>query len=240
MPSRLFLLEDEDHLAFALTFNLEKAGYTVVAARNLAEARECLPAADSELLIFDVMLPDGSGFDLCRELRAAGDLTPVLFLTAKGTPDDIVMGLDAGGDDYITKPFALDELLARIAAILRRRRWDGSSDGELSAPQVMTSYTFAGNRVDFVSHEATAGDKTLTLTALELKLLRYFFKREGEVVTREKLLTEVWEVSSETNTRTVDNFLVRLRRAFEDDPSSPRHFLTVRGVGYRFVATPPA
>ncbi len=239
MPSTLFLLEDEEHLAFALQFNLEKAGYLVRRAASLAEGR-ALVGQLHDAWILDVMLPDGTGFEFCRELREAGCRSPVLFLTAKGTPDDVVAGLEAGGDDYITKPFALQELLARIAAMLRRLQWDATREeasGEAGDDQ-LSEYCFRDNIVNFVTHQVTVRGNSVSLTALELRLLRYFFERPNEVIAREDLLTGVWEVSSQTNTRTVDNFLVRLRRTFELDPARPQHFLTVRGVGYRFVPEP--
>lgn len=240
MPPTLFLLEDEEHLAFALQFNLEKAGYDVQRAGSLAEGR-ALSAQTPDAWILDVMLPDGTGFDFCRELREAGCRVPTLFLTAKGTADDVVAGLEAGGDDYITKPFALKELLARIAAMLRRRQWDSSANetaGQAGEGDGLSEYCFRDNFVNFTTHEVRVRGASVSLTALELRLLRYFFERPDQVIPREDLLTGVWEVSSQTNTRTVDNFLVRLRRTFELDPARPQHFLTVRGVGYRFVPEP--
>lgn len=225
---RLLLLEDEENLAFSLEFNLSQEGYLVDVAGTLAQARTCLETARYELLILDVMLPDGLGFDLCRELRNRGDVTPIVMLTAKGQSHDIVRGLDAGADNYMTKPFSLDELLARIAAMLRRQAW-------LDTPQTLSRFHFGPHLVDFDRHEVHANGELVDLTALEVSLLRYFIENQERVVSREELLENVWQVSRHTVTRAVDNFIVRLRRVFEEDQSNPRYFQTVRGVGYRFV-----
>lgn len=234
--TRILLVEDEQHLAFNLSFNLEAEGYQVDVAETLAGARERLEPAPA-LILLDVMLPDGNGFEFTRELREAENLVPILMLTAKGTPDDIVSGLEAGADDYLTKPFELTELTSRIAAMLRRRAWETQRLG----PVVSTGqgrYEFSGNEIDFEKRQASSRDKTVRLTDLELRLMQYFIEHENEPISREQLLETVWELPPATNTRTVDNFLVRLRRLFEEDPASPRHFLTVRGVGYRFVSSP--
>jgi DNA-binding response OmpR family regulator len=177
------------------------------------------------------MLPDGQGVDLCEELRASGDHTPILFLTAKGAPEDIVAGLVAGADDYVSKPFVLSELFIRVGAILRRQRWN-----ELAVTSAVEVFSFGeGNEVDFATRVTLAKGSEVSLTDLELRLLHFFVERQNQVVSRQDLLEEVWGMSRNTNTRTVDNFLVRLRRIFEIDPSRPQHFVTVRGVGYRFV-----
>lgn len=232
LPGRLLVVEDEQHLAFSLEFNFAAEGYDVAVATCLAEARANLGEASYDLIVLDMMLPDGLGIDLCRELRLAGDHTPVLFLTAKGAPDDVVAGLDAGADDYVTKPFVLQELLTRVAAMLRRQRWNDAAP----APGAIRAIEFGdGNRVDFETREARARGEAVSLTDLELRLLRFFVERQSLVVSRQELLEEVWGLAGDTNTRTVDNFLVRLRRLFEADPSRPAHFVTVRGVGYRFV-----
>ena len=230
-PKRLLLVEDEEHLAFSLKFNLEEEGYFVHLAVTLAEAG-LVDCSEIDLILLDVMLPDGSGFDFCQALRDAGDFTPVLMLTAKGTSADIVSGLGAGADDYLTKPFALAELLGRIRAILRRRQWEKDKD---AAKPGLSEETFGRNRINFDTHEVVVGDTAVELTDLELRLLRFFLERPNLVVSRQDLLRDVWNLSPNTNTRTVDNFLVRLRRIFELDPAEPQHFLTIRGVGYRFV-----
>ncbi|MCA9519424.1 MAG: response regulator transcription factor [Myxococcales bacterium] len=232
--AKLFLLEDEEHLAFTLEFNLVQEGYLVDVCTTLHEARARLDRHRYDVLILDVMLPDGSGFDLCSEIRTEGDFTPVIFLTARGRSEDIIRGLEVGADHYITKPFSLDELFARIAALLRRLSWQegGPSEGPSEGHDV---FDFGPHRVDFTTHQVTARGVEVELTALEMKLLRYFLERPDKVIPRTELLEEVWNVSPEANTRAVDNFIVRLRKLFEDDPAEPRWFQTVRGVGYRFA-----
>ncbi len=236
MNKRLLLVEDEEHLAFTLEFNLQEEGYAVDVASSLGQAR-ALMRTPYDLIVLDVMLPDGNGVAFCASLRAQGDHTPILMLTAKGTSDDIVTGLDAGADDYMTKPFALQELLGRIAAMLRRRHWD--LDSEL-APSTSKEnlFVFGDFVVDFDAHEVRQDDRVLDVTELELRLLRFFIDNQNKAIARQTLLSEVWHVSGANNTRTVDNFLVRLRRLFEQDPARPAHFLTVRGIGYRFVPNP--
>lgn len=233
MSKHLLLIEDEAHLAFSLEFNLKEEGYTVAVAETLKKAKILLEEDKPELIILDVMLPDGTGFDFCAELRDRQDLTPVLMLTAKGSSDDIVAGFDAGADDYVTKPFALKELLSRIAAILRRQRWT-TPNGAAQQQRL----TFGDNTIDFVTREITIGSRRVELTDLEMRLLQFFADHEGRVIAREELLEKVWQVSPSTHTRTVDNFLVRLRRLFELEPGDPQHFLTIRGVGYRFIQNP--
>ncbi|MEL6181914.1 MAG: response regulator transcription factor, partial [Myxococcota bacterium] len=213
-------------------------GYLIEVASTLRQARQWLARHTPDLILLDVMLPDGSGFDLCSELRDDGDLTPVMMLTAKGSPDDIVTGLDRGADDYVTKPFVLKELLGRISAILRRRSWDRRHDID-DKPDTNT-LQLGGQLVHFNTRTVenpTTGDRQ-ELTDLELRLLQFFIAHQGRAVAREELLENVWNLSPNTHTRTVDNFLVRLRRLFEPDPANPRHFLTVRGVGYRFEPDP--
>ena len=235
--AHILLLEDEQHLSMLLEFNLQQEGYTVTLATTLAEARQLVTSsAVFDLLLFDVMLPDGNAFELCQELRLEGVHTPLLFLTAKGSGEDIVTGLQLGGDDYMTKPFSLDELLARIAAMLRRKQWE-DRPAPVTAEEI-TELTFAGNRINFVTHEVLARGKSVELTALELRLLKFFAEHANQVVTRKQILKEVWDVSPTIYTRTVDNFLVRLRRLFEKNPSAPQHFVTIRGVGYRFIPHP--
>ncbi len=227
--TRILLVEDEEHLAINLEFNLLEEEYTVDVASTLAQAGQ-LVKQKPDLIILDVMLPDGLGTDFCQTLRHAGNLTPILMLTAKGSSDDIVTGLEAGADDYMTKPFVLRELLGRVRSMLRRKRWSGE---EASEP--VDVFHFHNHTINFQTCEVLAHEMPVTMTALELRLLRYFIDHAGEAISREKLLQEVWGLSAQTHTRTVDNFLVRLRRLFEEDASTPQHFLTVRGVGYRFV-----
>lgn len=230
MTPRILLVEDEEHLAFALGYNLEEEGYEVEVVSTLAAARHAMAAGPVELVVLDVMLPDGDGMEFCRSMRAAGDRTPVLMLTAKNTAPDVIDGLDAGADDYVGKPFDVGELLGRVSALLRRRSWDRTEQHP-----VADTYEFGPHVIDFARHTILADGREVNPTELELKLLRFFVANENRVVSREELLENVWEVSRRVETRTVDNFIVRLRRIFEADPARPRYFVTVRGVGYRFV-----
>lgn len=227
--ARILLVEDEAHLAYALRFNLQDEGYLVEVAPTLADARAVLAEGAPDLIVLDVMLPDGDGMKFCAALRAAGDRTPVLMLTSKNAARDVIGGLDSGADDYVGKPFDLGELLGRISAILRRRAWmDDPADDDGGA------FVFGPHRVNFDTHEITANGREVNPTELELRLLRFFVDNPHRVVSREELLENVWGVSRRVHTRTVDNFIVRLRRIFEPDPSKPIYFKTVRGVGYRF------
>jgi DNA-binding response OmpR family regulator len=223
-------VEDEEHLAFALEFNFTEEGFSVQLARTIAQARELL-GGGHDMIILDVMLPDGNGFELCRELRAQGNRVPILFLTARGSLEDIVKGLEAGGDDYMTKPFALQELMSRVGATLRRRQWDGPAQGDGPGQ----AYRFGEHVVNFQTRDAFAFGKPVGLTELEYRILKYFADHPDRVIAREELLSNVWEVSPDTNTRTVDVFVARLRRVFERDPAQPQHFITVRGAGYRYT-----
>jgi DNA-binding response OmpR family regulator len=233
---RLLVVEDEEHLASGLKLNFELEGYTVDVARTTREVGALLVAAPGyDAIILDVMLPDGNGFDLCRRLRDANNLAPILMLTARSSPEDRVRGLDAGADDYLPKPFELGELLARVRSLLRRRRWDVHVDN--GAAEAVLEFGIA--RVNFQTQEATVGDTPVKLTTLELELLRYFARHPGRVIGREELLEEVWKLRNYPNTRTVDNFIVRLRKHFEPDPEKPVHFVSHRGSGYKFVPVPP-
>jgi DNA-binding response OmpR family regulator len=233
---RLLVVEDETHLAAGLKLNLEMEGFLVDVAETARGAAQFLarPYAYAAIVL-DVMLPDLDGFDLCKKLRVAGNYTPVIMLTARSAPDDRVRGLEAGADDYLVKPFELRELLARIRSLLRRRRWE-----DVEAQGIGTSATlrFGATLVDFDSQKVTVGGKALRLTRLELELLRYFAEHPDRVLDRDELLENVWHLRNYPNTRTVDNFVLRLRKYFEPDPSRPVHFLAVRGSGYRFCPVP--
>jgi DNA-binding response OmpR family regulator len=229
---RLLVVEDELHLAAGLRLNLELEGYAVDHAASGREAREHLVRPDGyAAIILDVMLPDTDGYELCRLLRRSGNLTPVIMLTARGSAEDRVTGLNAGADDYLPKPFQLSELLARVRSVLRRRTWDSGVAGRPGSNVLV----FGAARIDFDTHEATAFGRALSLTQLELDLMRYFASNAGRVLSREELLENVWKLRNYPNTRTVDNFIVRLRKYFEKDPGRPVHILSVRGSGYRFV-----
>jgi DNA-binding response OmpR family regulator len=230
---RILVVEDEAHLAAGLKLNLELEGYEVDVARNVRETAAYLSnGAQHDLILLDVMLPDGDGFTLCKRLRDSGNYTPVIMLTARAGADDRVRGLDTGADDYIAKPFALPELIARVRSALRRREWltrDESSSGGRGVLE------FGLAHIDFDAHEATAGGKPVRLTQLELDLLYYFSQNAGRVLMREELLERVWKLRNAPNTRSVDNFIVRLRKYFEPHPDKPVHFLSHRGAGYKFV-----
>ena len=228
---RLLLVEDEEHLARALKLNLELEGFEVdVAGSGRDAGARLMDPRGFSLILLDVMLPDVSGFTLCRRLRESGNFTPVLMLTARDATDDRVEGLEAGADDYLTKPFELEELLARVRSLLRRRSWEQRGGAEPRSELVLGKA-----RIDFESHEVTVGGEPVHLTKLELDLLRYFAANAGRVLSREELQEKVWNVRHSSNKRMVDKFSMRLRRHFEPDPSEPRYFVSVRGAGYRFV-----
>jgi two-component system alkaline phosphatase synthesis response regulator PhoP len=227
---RVLIVEDEQHLAEGLRFNLEAEGYDATvedtgeaALDRLLDRRERF-----DLVVLDVMLPGKDGFAVVAELRDAKQFVPVLMLTARGRPEDVLRGFSAGADDYLSKPTELAILLARIKGLLRRTAW---------LKPAADRYTFAGRTIDFDALELRVGDRVLPLTLMEANLLRHLIAREGAAVSRKAMLEEVWGLHEDTDTRAIDNFIVRLRRYIEDDASRPKHLLTVRGVGYRFVAT---
>jgi two-component system, OmpR family, alkaline phosphatase synthesis response regulator PhoP len=230
--TRILVVEDEEHLAEGLRFNLEAEGYEVDVACDGLAAVAAMNAPDRaiDLVILDLMLPGLSGFEVLRRARAAGDFVPVLILTAKDANEDRVRGLEEGADDYLVKPFRLDELLARTRGLLRRRRWDGVADGAPPAPVAIGEATLHFDRFEL---ETPAG--VVSLTTREMGLLRALVDRGGEAVTRGELLETVWGLRPDTRTRVVDSFVVRLRRYLEPDPARPRHLLSVRGHGYRLV-----
>jgi len=230
--TRILVVEDEEHLAEGLRFNLEAEGYAVIVPPDGLRAAQALSERERgvDLVILDLMLPGLSGFEVLRRARAAGDFVPVLILTAKDSIEDRVRGLEEGADDYLVKPFRLDELLARTRGLLRRRRWDGAVDGALPAPVAIGASTLHFDRFEL---ETPAG--VVSLTTREMGLLRALVDRGGEAVTRGELLETVWGLRPDTRTRVVDSFVVRLRRYLEPDPARPRHLLSVRGRGYRLV-----
>jgi two-component system, OmpR family, alkaline phosphatase synthesis response regulator PhoP len=230
-PRRVLIVEDEAHLAEGLRFNLEAEGYgaEVVETGEAALERLLGGGRPFDLVVLDVMLPGKDGFQIAAELRLAKQFVPILMLTARGRPEDVLRGFAAGADDYLPKPTELAILLARIGGLLRRSEW-------LRRPR--DQYTFAGKTIDFDSLELRVGDRTLPLTLMEANLLRYLITHEGKAVSRKAMLEDVWGVHEDTDTRAIDNFIVRLRRHIEKEPSRPKHLLTVRSVGYRFVANP--
>ncbi len=229
-PSVL-VVEDEQHLADGLRFNLEAEGYVadVVDTGEAALERLLEERRPYDVVVLDVMLPGKDGFAVVSELRAAKQFVPVLILTALGRPDDVLKGFAAGADDYLPKPTELAILIARIGSLVRRSSW---------TRRARDQYAFAGRTIDFQNLELRVDDKTLPLTLMEANLLRYLIGHEGTAVSRKAMLEDVWGLREDTDTRPIDNFVVRLRRYIEEDPSKPKHLLTVRGVGYRFVAQP--
>jgi DNA-binding response OmpR family regulator len=190
--------------------------------------------------VLDVMLPGMDGFSVMSEMRHSGQFVPTLILTARGHPDDVLKGFAAGADDYLTKPFDLSILIARIRGLLRRREWISASLNTPAAPPApfRDLFTFGDKTVDFNRLELRVRDQSFPLTLMEANVLRYLIQHEGETVSRKKMLEEVWGLHEDTDTRAIDNFIVRLRRYVEDDPTRPRYLITVRGIGYRFVASP--
>ena len=245
--ARILIVEDETHLAQGLCFNLEAEGHDaeVVGNGEMALQRILSEQRGYDAVILDVMLPGRDGFSVAKALRQKGEFVPILMLTARGRPDDVLAGFEAGADDYLPKPFELAILIARLRGLLRRSAWtrqmspDGNGGtGEPDATAQPEVLTFAGNTVDFGKLELRAGDKAYHLTVMEADLLRYFIKNAGKAVSRKAILEDVWNLHEDTDTRAIDNFIVRLRRYLEIDPGKPRHVLTVRGVGYKFVADP--
>ncbi len=230
---RILVVEDESHLADGVRFNLEQEGYAVEVVADGRSALERISDVEApalDLVILDLMLPEMSGFEVARRTRAAGNYVAILMLTAKDDPSDVVRGLEEGADDYLTKPFRLEELLARVKGLLRRRRWDG-----VETPREPTSAVQVGDSViHFDRFEIETPTETVTLTTREVGLLRALVEREGETVTRGELLEQVWGLRPDTRTRVIDSFVVRLRRYLERDPSAPEHIVSVRGRGYRF------
>jgi DNA-binding response OmpR family regulator len=227
----LLLVEDEPHLAHGLTYNLEAEGYLVTHVTTGEEALKLLKHQPYALVILDLTLPGMDGLKVCDQLREGGDTVPILMLTARDSQQDRIAGLSTGADDYLTKPFHLKEFLLRVASLLRRGQWPPA---ERKSPR----YQFGGNLIDLDTRQATTRQGTIDLTELELKMLRLFINNEGKVLARAELLKQVWGLSPTTETRTLDNFVVRLRKYFEPDPAKPRYFKTVRGRGYRFVKNP--
>lgn len=242
--SRILIVEDEQHLAQGLRFNLEAEGYQVHVAETGEEALKLLVAGDPkfDLVLLDVMLPGKSGFAVMSEMRGSGQFVPTLILTARGHSDDILQGFAAGADDYLAKPFDLAILIARIRGLLRRKEWLQSSQQHTPEPAAAGDLlTFGDDQdktVNFDLLELVIGGQTYPLTMMEAKLLRFLIQSEGKPVSRKTMLEEVWGLREDTDTRPIDNFVVRLRRYIEEDPTRPRHLLTVRGIGYRFVARP--
>ena len=239
--ARILVVEDEPHLAMGLRFNLEADGHQIEVTPDGESALDLLEAASEgtrfDAVILDVMLPGRDGFEVARSLRARGDFVPILMLTARGRSEDVLHGFEAGVDDYLPKPFELAILLARVRSLLRRTAWTQTRPSAPSSPPPQV-IQFAGNTLDLDALELRVGTMPYHLTAMEADLLEYLLRNAGKVVSRKAILEDVWNLHEETDTRAIDNFIVRLRRFLNEDPSTPRHVLTVRGVGYKFIAEP--
>lgn len=231
----ILVVEDEQHLAAGISENLTAEGYHTTVAPDGLTAVDRARRGAYDLIILDVMLPGMDGFTICKTLRAEGSRVPILFLSARGTIQDRIRGLELGGDDYLPKPFHLTELLLRVRAILRREPVRAAEKTPVGA----TFHFGIACRIDFSGFEASGPGGSVTLTQKEAALLRLLTEEEGRVVTRNEILDRVWGRDAFPTTRTVDNFIVRFRRIFEDNPDDPRHFLTIRGVGYRFTSQGP-
>jgi DNA-binding response OmpR family regulator len=250
--SHLLVVEDEAHLADGLRFNLEAEGHSVDVVGDGESAIESLLRSGKKFdaVVLDVMLPGTNGFEVATQLRKAKNYVPVLMLTARGRPEDVLQGFAAGADDYLPKPFELPIFLARLQGLLRRSEWlrggngvteearspeNGTRNVAEAPPPQQQVFSFDGKTINFETLELQTGASTIQLTLMEAKLLRHLVQSQGRTVTRKSILEDVWGLREDTDTRAIDNFIVRLRRYIEEDPSKPRHLLTVRGVGYRFV-----
>ena len=255
--SRVLIVEDEAHLATGLRFNLEAEGHSVAVVGDGETAlqrllgttnKERAEREDFDAVVLDVMLPGKDGFAVASELRAAKNFVPVLMLTARGRPEDVLKGFASGADDYLPKPFELPILLARLQGLLRRREWsrmnqerDSTRPAQAEERAGSTEYdvfSFDHRVIDFGKLELRVNGNSIQLTLMEAELLRYLVRNSGRVVSRKSILEDVWGLHEDTDTRAIDNFIVRLRRYIEDNPSKPEHLLTVRGVGYQFVPKP--
>jgi DNA-binding response OmpR family regulator len=225
---RILVIEDEPQMLLGLRDNLELEGYEVATASDGDEGLQKAASFQPDLVILDVMLPRKNGFDVCRELRARGTATPVVMLTARNQETDKVLGLELGADDYVTKPFSITELLARVRAVLRRSAARPSG-------AAADTYRIGDLEIDFRIHQARRGKQRVEFTAREFELLRYFVTHIGQVVTREQILNEVWGYEEFPTTRTIDNFVAKLRQKIERSPHAPEHILTIHGSGYKFV-----
>jgi DNA-binding response OmpR family regulator len=249
--SMVLIVEDEMHLADGLRFNLEAEGYHVEVAGDGETALALLLSPDRhfDMVILDVMLPGKSGFEVAAELRQAGQFVPLLMLTARDQPQDVLRGFESGADDYLTKPFELAILIARLRSLFRRYDWLRRDNGDRTPTGAtrrhdeiddgwLQDFSFAGKTIDFGRLELRVGPRTIRLTLMEADFLRHLIRNEGKIVSRKSLLLDVWGLSGDTDTRAIDNFVARIRKYLEETPSKPRHLLTIRGLGYRFIAEP--
>jgi len=232
MKQHILVVEDEEHLAEALAHNLQFEGYTTTVAYDGEQGLRLAQSMKFDLVILDIMMPKMDGLEVCRRVRNAGSLVPILFLTARSGDADRLLGLRVGADDYIAKPFLLEELILRIQGMFRRQEWYSTP------PDQQEIYTFGGNQVNFLTFQAIGKGQALALTEKECMLMKLLVERKNQVVSREEILERVWGYRFSTSSRTIDNFIVRLRRYFEQDPKNPVYIHSVRGVGYRFSSEP--
>lgn len=225
------IVEDEKHIADGLRFNLEEEGFDAEIVPDGEIALEKLLDSNNyfDAVVLDVMLPKVDGFEVAKRMREAQNFTPILMLTARSRPEDVLLGFEAGTDDYLPKPFELDIFLARLKGLLRRQKWS-NAPGESIDVFSINDKTF-----DFANLELSTGDEKIRLTLMEAKLLKHLIEKEGKAVSRKEILEEVWGLHEETDTRAIDNFIVRLRRYLEENPSKPKILMTVRGIGYKFI-----
>ena len=237
MKPRILVVEDETHIAQGLKYNLEAEGYKVSLVDTGTTAMKLLENDSQayDLLILDLMLPGVSGYTICEKLRQIDQSLPILILSARSLAEDRARGFDVGANQYLNKPFDLDELLARVRNLLRLHPKRDNAPKPKPLSTKVTEIQFGRASVNFETYQVTVDGRDVKLTHKELSLLRYFVENQGRVISRQELLTEVWDVSGEMQTRSVDQFLLRLRKTFEIDPANPKHFLTIRDVGYRFV-----
>ncbi len=229
------IVEDEKNIAEGLRFNLEADGFEVETAYDGEMALQILEHYDFDAIVLDVMLPKTNGFTVAKRLREAENFTPILMLTALGKPEDVLQGFEAGADDYLPKPFDLNVFLARINGLLRRREWFRKEAKSLKTTEIVS----INNRlIDFGNLELRSETETTQLTLMEAKLLRFLIENEGQAVSRKTILEDVWNLHEDTDTRAIDNFIVRLRKYLEDEPNNPQILQTVRGIGYKFVREP--
>lgn len=229
---KILIVEDEQHIADGLRYNLEAEGFEAAIVADGETALEKMRSSDYDAVVLDIMLPGINGFEVTRRLRANENYTPILMLTAHGRPEDVLNGFEAGTDDYLPKPFDLNIFLARLKGLLRRRQWLKKETATSRADDI---FVVNGKTVDFANLELRSDDGVIHLTLMEIKLLRYLIENEGRSVSRKTILEDVWDLQEDTDTRAIDNFIVRLRRYLEDEPNNPKIVRTVRGVGYKFV-----
>lgn len=230
--SEILIVEDEKHIAEGLRFNLEAEGFETEVAADGQIALDFVFSEKREFdaIVLDVMMPNVNGFEFAKRLRDENNFTPILMLTARSRPEDVLQGFEAGADDYLPKPFELNIFLARLNGLLRRQQWskkDSPSDYEI--------FEINNKKIDFTNLELITEDETIKLTLMEVKLLKYLIEKQGTAVSRKEILEKVWDLDEETDTRAIDNFIVRLRKHLEENPSKPQILLTIRGIGYKFA-----